>query len=421
MYTEKKINNRIDLLINNPGDTFFDNLLFNKKIQDKLYSYQIIHVSTLLTIFDNKSVALDCSDTGTGKTYTSLAICQIKKLIPFIICPKSSIYVWNKACKYFNIKPFDIINYESFKSKYNNWDSIKLNKNIIIIFDEVHKCKNIKSICGNILLESKKIKNKKLLLSATIIDKINDFKIYGFMLNLYSRLNSGNKWVKNIVSDQNNSLSKQNILKNIIFPYYGSKMSIKEIDNFPTNQIIPLKYTLNEEIDSSNSKYYNMDIRQKLEILKIDILIDLINEYLDNNYNIVIFVNFINTLKELSKKLDKLKKKYVLLYGDLTDDEKTNNIETFQSNNTDIIISTFCTGNSSISLHDINGKPRVSIISLPESSIQFKQSLGRIARVGSLSPAINLIPIYKNTYEYDIYKRIKNKLNDLDKISNEDF
>ena len=51
----------------------------------------------------------------------------------------------------------------------------------IVIVDEAHKCKNHKSLNGKILL-SLKSKCKIILLSATIADKPENFKVFGFCL-----------------------------------------------------------------------------------------------------------------------------------------------------------------------------------------------------------------------------------------------
>ena len=58
-------------------------------MNNKLFDFQLKHTDTLCQIITTNKKALDCSDTGTGKTYTSIATCKILGLKPFIICPKS--------------------------------------------------------------------------------------------------------------------------------------------------------------------------------------------------------------------------------------------------------------------------------------------------------------------------------------------
>ena len=74
-------------------------------ITKKLLQYQIDHTLNLVTILKKNNSALDASDTGTGKTYCSIATCKYLNLEPIIICPKSVISSWIRVCKYFEVKP----------------------------------------------------------------------------------------------------------------------------------------------------------------------------------------------------------------------------------------------------------------------------------------------------------------------------
>ena len=67
---------------------------------DKLLNYQVEHVERLAYSLTSYNRVLDASDTGTGKTYTSVAVCKIFGWKPFIICPKSVITSWLKVLKF---------------------------------------------------------------------------------------------------------------------------------------------------------------------------------------------------------------------------------------------------------------------------------------------------------------------------------
>lgn len=420
-YINNKIQNRLNKALEGCNDPFFKNIELINGIEDKIFVYQYLHIVNLLTALDLNNVVLDSSDTGTGKTYTTAAICANKKLQPLVICPKAAIYTWKKVLKYFNVIPFDIINYESVMQKYENWNKIKNNK-IIFIFDEAHKCKNPKTINAKILLSTKYLINKKILLSATLIDKISDFSVFGYMLGFYNDLNKGSKWTKTISKEINNSFIKKEPLKELIFPYKGSRMSICEISDFPENTIILQKNKLNSDKKENLTNLSDIiALRQILENKKIDLFVDMTIDYLDNNLSVVIFVNYIENLNNISLKLKKRKIEHVVLHGNIIDSEREKNIELFQSNKVNVIICSFGVGGASISLHDLYGRARVSILSLPESSITFNQSLGRICRTGSKSPALQVIPFYIDTYENTIYKRLNNKISDLANINCLDF
>ena len=71
-------------------------------MEDKLLPYQVNHVNNLYNTMIMNRRALDASDTGTGKTYTTVYLCKKLNLIPFIICPKSVVSTWLKVLYYFD-------------------------------------------------------------------------------------------------------------------------------------------------------------------------------------------------------------------------------------------------------------------------------------------------------------------------------
>ena len=78
-------------------------------------------------------------------------------------------------------------------------------------------------------------------------------------------------------------------------------------------------------------------------------------------------------------------------------------------------------GGVGISLHDLYGVPRMSIISPSWASIDVKQALGRIHRSGALSPSIQRIVYVAKTYEEEICKLIKTKFAVMDAINDGDL
>ena len=56
---------------------------------EKLLSYQVPHVYQLYECLQKNQCILDASDTGTGKTYTTIMLCKLLNLNPMIICTKS--------------------------------------------------------------------------------------------------------------------------------------------------------------------------------------------------------------------------------------------------------------------------------------------------------------------------------------------
>jgi superfamily II DNA or RNA helicase len=98
----------------------------------ELYENQKNHINNLKKSLDKYNRALDTSETGTGKTYTSVYICKEYNLIPFIICPKILILNWIKVINLASIKKYYITTYELFLNlKYYDEKNIKHNFNLI--------------------------------------------------------------------------------------------------------------------------------------------------------------------------------------------------------------------------------------------------------------------------------------------------
>lgn len=449
----RKLDELINYAINYENDDYLVNINLKKHITDKLYTYQFRHLFNLIFSMRNNNVIIDGSDAGTGKTYTSIALCKQLNLKPFIICPKSIISNWANVCKYFYVKPLEIINYEMIRNGNSSFVTVnksfknekmfqwKLPRNTIVIFDEVHKCKNRNTLNGKLLLSTRNL-YKVLLISATISDTPKSFHIFGYMLKFYNNMRKANGWINSMLREDKCSIGnkdKQSSICKKIYPSKGSRVRISELgSSFPQNQVSADCYYIDknivmnvnkafEEIDKNTIQFKSsgnnfilneiMIARQKIEYAKIDIFVDLCNDYLDNYYNVAIFVNFVDTLKELSKRL----KTKSLIYGDLDIDKREKNIKNFQENKTNVIICTIKAGNLGISLHDLYGVPRVSLISPTFSSIDLIQTLGRINRQGSKTPALQRIIFCANTCEEIICNKVKKKLDFISKLNDNDL
>jgi superfamily II DNA or RNA helicase len=429
---------------------------------DKLFNYQKKHVLQLIHHLESKNIIVDSSDTGCGKTYTTIQICKKLNLVPFVICPKSVISNWIDVCNYFDCRLFGISNYELCKnSKYYDKNKIVENKyitkenksftfsfpsNVIIIFDEAHKCKNNNTINTKMLQGAKESCNKIILLTATLSDRIENLKFFGLILGMYSNIRSYNGFMKNKRYEFRRSIKMNKIgrefeelyvFRELLFNGYSSRMSIKELE-IPPNQIMTNSYSLKEckKIDELykeiNTAVSNLHIkeerknsfaviiraRQKIELLKIPIFIELIEEGLENGLHVVVFVNFLETQNILANHL----KCTCLLKGGQTIQERDNNIKDFQSNKSKIIISIIQVGSLGISLNDTKGdNPRMSIISPTWSGQDFVQILGRIYRAGTKSHVIQKIVLVANTIETSVGKVMNTKFKNINAINKGEF
>jgi superfamily II DNA/RNA helicase len=322
--------------------------------------------------------------------------------------------------------------------------------NTILIFDEAHKCKNYKSITSKMLLSAQDSGKKILLLSATICDKIICFKPFGVVFGFYPNINKFKLWLRRQFTmrkiEFSNSKYKNyseeqltlKIIHDVIFPKLGSRLKIKELgDAFPQNKIIAQCYytddheqvdklyqIINEAIADLSKKELKSDAlgkiiraRMKIEMLKVPILIDLIEDSVEQNLSVVVFVNFKDTLLYLCHHL----KCDCVIHGDQTKEERQLCIDDFQNNKYNIIICMIQAGGVGISLHDLNGKQRTSIISPSWNGTDVVQALGRIHRAGSKSPCIQKIVYIAKSYEEEICKNLTEKMATLQGINDGDL
>jgi superfamily II DNA or RNA helicase len=417
------------------------NIKLNENLEKQLYDEQINNCRRLISCMNIRNKAIDCSPTGTGKTYTALAVAKQLRKLPLIICPLSSTSDWRLVCKIFDLNPI-ILNYGSFNKKCDEenliyWDEknnnfkwkIKFPNDYIFIWDEVHNCKNIESYNGKALLSTKKF--PVLMISATVCDNPKNFIIFGFILGLFKSYKKGQAWMNELYNEKN--ISGINPLVDILIPEYGGKMKVKNIYSYETNVQTVLKNIPNKIKNKIDEKYFQMKkadkegrlseltkLRESIEKEKIPYIIEEIEKEIKKK-SILVFLNFKESL-EIAKK--NIEEKYEIecsvIRGGQTTVERQREIENFQSNRNKIILIMIQSGSSSLSLHDKSySNPRVSLISPSFSGIDMVQAIGRTSRKTTTSNTYNKI-IYLNTeIESKIEKIVKNKLNFLNEFEKE--
>jgi superfamily II DNA or RNA helicase len=481
----------------------------NKDI--KLLDHQKTHYTLISNSLIKHSRALDSSDTGTGKTYVSVKLCKDLGLIPWVICPKSVVSSWNNVIKKSGIKKFYIITYEQlmlstdliekkttlntdeydWKFESNDIFKGKNKEKFLFVFDEAHKCKNIKTINSKILVSLAKYPVKILLLSATIIDKPLYFIPFGIVLGLYKNIQEGIDWMGKIISTQTKKSSNPMLpIHKVLFNEYASRMRIDDtIGVFKNNKIIfegiemknyweiEKKYdkinkilefnkenksksknikstkstkstkssieNADSDSDVDNDKVVGIDeyddgkedlditdtdtdttnkskksggigriqkIRQEIELLRIDTIYELTLKYLTQGKSIAIFVNFTQTIKELSTRLNS----NCIIWGSQSLGERTKAINDFCDDKSRIIICNIQSAGTGIGLHDTLGMfPRVSIISPTWSAQDLIQVLGRIHRAMGKTDCEQLIIFCKGTIEESVGNVIKQKIDNI--------
>lgn len=430
----------------------------NNDTLSKLHSYQKIHLDNLMYSITKYNRALDASDTGTGKTFTAIALCKILDLKPFIVCPKSVIKNWIDVCDQFNLVYYGISNYELIqnckyytqttknykmkcpyitvtkkyivkkgKTKEKDFFEWKFPKNVLVIFDEAHRCKNKKTKTSSVLISAGVKPEKILLLSATIADKPETFEVAGMVLGLYDSMKSAKYWIKSVglMTGVHDKIFKE--LK------IGSRMRIKNItDVFKPNEVkceclnmetckeIQEKYKMIEEVmnDLKSKEMVTKGLgllvvlRQQVEMLKVPTFVKLAKQYIAEGNAVAIFVSFTATLRTIAEELGTT----CMIFGEQTIEERNKNIEAFNTDKSSIIICNMRAGGVGISLHK-GELPKISLIMPSYSAIDLLQCLGRIHRAGGKHPTKQKIIFCKDTIEESLCEVIKEKIENIAHIN----
>ena len=436
------------------------------KNNDGLRPWQIEASSKLVSAINTWGSSIDGSDLGTGKSYSAIGV--VRELdCPFIVvCPKSVKHQWESVIKdHFKInnKSKGIINYEllirgrkdsdiaSFvldrktRRKKFTW---KLPKNSIIIYDEAHKLKNFSTQNSKVCLEAHKQGYRMLFLSASIASSPIDLRTVGICLGMFKTSKEYNEWAENhgVYYDMwgpkfnNNPIHLKKINK-YLFEDRGVRKRRDEIPNFPEFEIIVQAYDINEEKTNEINKNYNdlknelkrldtlikkeeskmvirLRYRQKIELLKSDLLVELAQEGLDAGMSIILFVNYTETINALSSKLNTT----CVFDGKVGDNIRIENLRKFQANESRVIIVQAKSGSTGLNMGDIDGKhPRMAVISPDDDAVIIRQCTGRPVRENSKSKSIIKIPFINNTIEADVVDNMKIKLDNIDTINNYDI
>lgn len=440
------------------------------EVQNKsgLREWQIDAVGKIVSSIKKWGCAVDGSDVGVGKSYMSIAAARELDMDVFIVCPKSVMESWRRVIKnHFKLwgRCIGIINYESLR--VGRTDSLyasyvkrrdtrrkefvwKIPKNTLIIWDEAQKLKNAKTKNSETCLAALKAGYKMLFCSATMATNPLELRTVGQCIKLFKNNKQYYDWVyqHGVVKGRfgleftgdRKALTK---LNNDIFNNRGVRLKRDTIPNFPESQIIANCYEMEkEDQDKINAAYDEMRLellkiekllkkdktaneltailrmRQSIEMIKIPLFIEMIEESLENNMSVAVFLNFTESINALAERLNTK----CIVNGVVKDKERQQNIDNFQSDKERVILINIAAGGAGISLHDINGKhPRISLISPSYSAVNMRQSMGRVWRDGAKSKSIQKIVFVANTIEEKVCNIVNQKLTNLDLLNDGDL
>jgi hypothetical protein len=431
-----------------------------------LREFQIPSVAKLCAAILKNKAALDGSDTGAGKTYTAVGVARELGMGIAVVCPKAVIYSWNKVIKdHFGMKPEFVLNYESVKTgKYKDigvWKSVSkistreffqwnIPKNTLIVFDESHRLKGHGTQNSEIAIAAKKQGYKILFCSATNAINPIELKCVGLITGLYKT----GKWLA-FLREHGCEQGRfgwefsgdKDVLKKLhadLFLDRGVRVRRDDIKGFPDSEVIAEAYNIDEksqkelkevyeemekelkylQAQCKNTKEYQINsmvimlrARQQAELIKVPLFVEMAEDALQDGMSVVIFVNFSETVRALSKRLNT----NCVVWGENKGRERDVYIADFQSDKNRVIIVNIKAGGAGLSLHDLNGNyPRLSLISPTPSAVDLRQALGRVWRDGGKTKSLQKIIFAANTVEEEVCEKVKMKLSALDTINDGD-
>lgn len=349
------------------------------KVNTKLRTYQIEGYKWLRTLAKYNLGGILADDMGLGKTLEIITFLKSDKALKpsIIICPKSLIFNWHSEFEKFdkstnvveiygnqqerkkiieNIKPNEKVIYiTSYDSLRNDEDDYKVEFNYVII-DEGQYIKNINAKKTKTVKQL--ISKNRIALTGTPIEN-NVFDLWSLfdfiMPNYLPPLND----FKSEITDENyyNELSKKiapfilrrtkkEVLKDLPNKYERIVTAdlTEEQKKIYDSYVLQVKNMLKEE----NKTMQVLSIITRLRQIcvdpntfidnyngtsgKMEILVNLIEEYIKNNHRIVIFSQFVKALEILSNQLIKMNINFRMLTGETKAKERVSLSEQFNTN-----------------------------------------------------------------------------------------
>lgn len=436
--------------------------------KDGLRPWQIDSVAKIVASIKKWGAAVDGSDVGVGKTYVACGVARELNMDILIVCPKAVKESWKRVIKnHFKMwgKCTGIVNYETLRM--GRTDSLiasyvkrrdtrrkefvwKIPKDTLIVWDEAQKLKNFKTKNSETCISALKQGYKMLFCSATIATNPLELRTVGQGIKLFNGNKQYYDWVyRHGVVKGRFGLEfvggKKSLIKlhEDIFNNRGVRLSRDTIPNFPESQITAECYEMDKEnVDKINSVYEEMRLellkiekvakkdkgqtemtailraRQKVEMIKVPLIVEMTEEALENNMSVVIFCNFTETIDALSERLNTK----CIVNGVISDKKRQQNIDDFQADKERVIIVNIAAGGAGLSLHDLNGNyPRLSLICPSYSAVLMRQSTGRVWRDSAKTKSIQKILFIANTIEEKVCEIVNRKLENLDLLNDGDL
>lgn len=445
---------------------------YDIKNENGLRPWQVVAAGRLVSAINTWGAAMDGSDLGVGKTYTACAAVRDMGMKFVVVCPRAVITSWKKVIHdHFKMQDqiIGIINYEQLRIGKKSSDlasfvisretrrktfTWKVPKNTLIVWDEAQKLKNWKTKTAKTCISAFKQGYRQLFCSATNATNPLELRTVGVCMKLFKNGETAwYEWLKlhgcykgtwGMEFTENKDLQKK-VLKKLnkdIFIDRGVRLRRDAIPNFPKCDLFAVLLDMDKENQSKiNAIYDEMDLelrkleqlkklnkhnhlvvelryRQQIELVKVPLFIDMIEDAKKEGFSVVLFVNFTETIKAIASRINTT----CIFDGTVENAQRERNKDRFQNNEEQVILVSIKAGGSGLSLHDLNGgHPRLALISPSYSAPDMRQCLGRVWRDDAKTKAIQKLVCVSGTVEEKVYKSVMDKLTNLDLLNDGDL
>jgi superfamily II DNA or RNA helicase len=419
-----------------------------------LFEYQQTSVQMGVASMNKYNRVLLGHSTGVGKTFCALGIArELGKRIA-VVCPKPITTDWHRAAKMMGVEVHEICGWEwakTGKSQLGRWTDenkktfrFMLPEDVLLVFDEVHRGKG-EATQNAFLVRDSVVQNiPAIALSATIADDPTKLWAIGQFLGLhqggkdYFRFLSQNGCRKTRFGMQftgGNSVLKK--LHSRIYPEKGNRLRHSDLgDAFPETMIKARAFDMDnarkiageyddlcnriEELRglenfSANVLAEQTRARQRIELHKAPAVCAMVRDMIEEGNSVFVAVNYSETRKFI---LDELKTS-CSIHGGQDELERRGNIDSFQRDDSRVIVGIIQACREGLNLQDLNGNhPRVALIMPTPSPFDLKQVLGRVHRAGGKSKSIQYIVYAAGVYvEENICEKLDGKLKQMDLLA----
>lgn len=449
-----------------------------RQFEPMCLGYQVPSVRRQVQALLDYRKALDASDTGTGKTYVTLATCAVLGLPLCAVCPIAVRTSWRRAADHFGVKMAGVWNYELLREgslpeicevkfkwvtkmqggrpvmdkfgqpkQERELESVtwKLPKDTVIAFDECHRMKNYTTLNCALGLAALRQGYRVIGASATAADNPMQMKFAALLTGMIQSEREFYPWMlRNGVErgrfglEFNGGRAALERIHKSIFPLHGTRIRIADLgDQFPETQITAECY----ETDAEAINRVNEEMAEEIARIRASEMEDakkqacILTEQLRARQRTEIIkvpaavdmiedwvddgmsvAVFVNFKETLAALAAKLKTKCVI-QGDQSETERQANIDAFQQDKAHVILAIIQAGGVGVSLHGSpTSRMRASLIFPCWSGQDMKQAFGRVWRANG-AKSIQRIFFAAGTIEQDVCDGVNAKISRIDVLN----